>query len=809
MKWIWIISKYSCLLVLASAIAWTQGNNSISGVVKDPKGAVVPGATVALVSRDNTTNMRVVSDHSGHYHFEHLSPSSYLLSAVARGLQSSAIQTIDVIGGTQTEAELQLRLAAVTTSVTVTTSGTAQTTDETAKSVSVVDAETIEKLDTNTIADALSYVPGLRIQQQGGPGGLVSIKTRGLRNQDTAVLVDGFRLRDASGTQADASPLLQDLLITDVDRIEVLRGTGSSIYGTNATGGIINIITGTSGGKTRGTVLLEGGSMTTFRGRAGVSGSTLHGKLGYSAGIAHLNVVNGLDGNLPDHTSGAQGRFDYALSDQTRISGRLLVTDSFSRVTQSPSAFSSASSTDVTNAVALSGSQLRLYENGTPISELNLGNATFISDYDDPDYKRAARTYSGALTVTSHPSDSLSLTANYQGLDTHRNYTNGPLGAGDYQPYGGNEIYNYDGLLHTASGRFNWRVGKYQTINAGYEFENENYYGQTIEPSASDDTTTDVTQRNQAIFVQDQLHLLNDSLQLSGSYRGQFFSLESPTFAPTSGTPYSGVKLSAPPTSNTWDAASAYLLRQSGTKLRAHVGTGYRAPSLYERFGTYFSSYYGGYTAYGAPNLKPERTIAIDGGIDQNFWNRRAEASATYFYTRLHDVIQFGGVDATTDPYGRYYGYSNTKGGIARGVEASFAITPVRMLNLRTAYTFTNAREMKPSITGIYQTYITPDHQFSVLATGQLTPFLSIVFGTVLSSNYIAPIYNSTTYTSQAFRFSGFRKGQLGANYRRPLGESRAVRFFVNVNNAFNQLYYESGYRTPNATAMSGVQFDF
>jgi iron complex outermembrane receptor protein len=764
---------------------------------------------VTLVSSDNTTSLRTMSDQSGHYRFAHLSPGVYLLSSTAKALESSSVRTVDTTIDAQAVADLQLRLVAVKTSITVTGSGTAQTSDETAKSVSVVDVETIEKLDTNTIASALSYVPGLRIEQQGGPGGLVSIKTRGLRNQDTAVLVDGFRLRDASGTQADASSLLQDLLITDVDRIEVLRGTGSSIYGTDATGGVINIITSTGDGKTRGTVLLEGGSMTTFRGRAGVSGSTIHGKLGYSLGIAHLNVLNGLDGNLPDRTSGAQGRFDYALSDRTRISARLLVTDSFSRVTQSPSALSSASSTGVKNAVALSGSQLRLYENGTPISKLNLGNATFISDYDDPDYKRAARTYSGAVTVTSHPSDSLSLTANYQGLSTHRKFANGPLGAGDYQPYGGSEIYNYDGLIHTASGHFNWRIGKYQTINAGYEFENENYYGQTIEPSASDDTTTDVTQRNQAIFVQDQVHLLNDSLQLSGSYRGQFFSLESPAFAPASSTPYSGVKLSAPPTSNTWDAASAYLLRQSGTKLRAHVGTGYRAPSLYERFGTYFSSYYGGYTAYGAPNLKPERTIAVDGGIDQSFWNRRAEASATYFYTRLRDVIQFGGVDATTDPYGRYYGYSNTKGGIARGVEASFAVTPVRMLNLHTAYTFTNARETKPSIAGIYQTYITPDHQFSVLATGQLTSTLSVVFGTVLSSNYLAPIYNSTTYASQAFRFNGFRKGQLGANYRRPLGESRAVRFFVSVNNAFNQSYYESGYRTPDATAMSGLQFDF
>jgi len=130
-------------------------------------------------------------------------------------------------------------------------------------------------------------------------------------------------------------------------------------------------------------------------------------------------------------------------------------------------------------------------------------------------------------------------------------------------------------------------------------------------------------------------------------------------------------------------------------------------------------------------------------------------------------------------------------------------------LNVRAAYTFTDARETTPQSPGIYQTFIIPDHQFSVLATGQLTPNLFVVFGTVLTSNYLAPIFNSVTFTSQVFRFDGLHRGQFGASYRRPFGESQAVRVFVNVNNAFNQSYYESGYRTPDATAMSGLQFEF
>jgi len=86
MKWMWVVSKSVCFFVLASVIAWAQGNSSISGVVKDPHGAIVPGATVTLVSRDNTTSLRAVSDQSGHYRFAHLSPGLYLLSATAKSL---------------------------------------------------------------------------------------------------------------------------------------------------------------------------------------------------------------------------------------------------------------------------------------------------------------------------------------------------------------------------------------------------------------------------------------------------------------------------------------------------------------------------------------------------------------------------------------------------------------------------------------------------------------------------------------------------------------------------------------------------
>ncbi|MCH7567777.1 MAG: TonB-dependent receptor [Nitrospirae bacterium] len=82
----------------------------------------------------------------------------------------------------------------------------------------------------------------------------------------------------------------------------------------------------------------------------------------------------------------------------------------------------------------------------------------------------------------------------------------------------------------------------------------------------------------------------------------------------------------------TGDISGAYGL-ESGTKFLAHFGSGYRAPSLFERYGTSFSSF--GYFVFGDPRLSPERSRTFDVGVEQSFLSQRARVSATYFQTRL------------------------------------------------------------------------------------------------------------------------------------------------------------------------------
>jgi outer membrane receptor protein involved in Fe transport len=251
------------------------------------------------------------------------------------------------------------------------------------------------------------------------------------------------------------------------------------------------------------------------------------------------------------------------------------------------------------------------------------------------------------------------------------------------------------------------------------------------------------------------------------------------------------------------------LFPKTGTKLRAHVGRGYRAPSLFERFGTGYDPVYG-YSVYGDPRLKPEHSMSVDAGFDQTFWAGRVKTSASYFYTWLQDVINFdtsGLINPATDPFGRYIGYLNTQGGISRGVELSGTVAPTRSLKVTTAYTYVNAIERTPIVGDVLETFVVPKNQISVLVTEQATSRLLLTFDTIDSSSYLAPLYGDVV--TQTYRFGGVHKVNLGASYRIPINEYRAIRLFVRANNIFNQTYFESGFPTAGRTVLGGLHFEF
>ena len=129
----------------------------------------------------------------------------------------------------------------------------------------MIDAEEITARNAVTLADVVRLTPGVQVRDAGGPGQIGTLRIRGLRSDAAAVLVDGVRLRDAASTQGDITGFFSNLGVVDFDRVEVLRGSASSLYGTNAVGGAINIVT-REGGPQRSEGQLEFGSLGHSRG---------------------------------------------------------------------------------------------------------------------------------------------------------------------------------------------------------------------------------------------------------------------------------------------------------------------------------------------------------------------------------------------------------------------------------------------------------------------------------------------------------------------------------------------------------------
>jgi vitamin B12 transporter len=789
-----------------------QASRVVTGQVTDPQNAVVAHARISLVPRERPADARITfTDDQGRYGFTGVPAGDYLLSVEAPGFARSVQRNVQVTNTGSTEVAVKLEIASVNAEVVVTASGTAQPVDEVSKAVTIVDDKQLHGRDQNQVADSLATVPGLRVQRLGGPGRLTSIKSRGLRSQDTAILLDGWRLRDTTAITGDASSFLGDLAVVDLDRVEVLRGSGSSLYGTNAIGGVVNLVTADGGGPLRGDVLLEGGGLGMFRGAARFTGGTANDRVIFSAGIQHLNFTRGIDGDDSSRNTAGQGRVLFRLNSKSTLSGYIYATDAFVQLNNSPAPILTAVAPGETEGIALSSAELKRYENGTPLGALQLNGANFIPDANDPDNSQKTRFFAGAARFDQRVTDTFGFTLSYSGVRTSRSNVNGSGGVGSQFP----GRTDYQGHTNTFNARTDFLLGPHNSVTAGYEFEQEGYFNNNIQPFAPDNSQVRATQRSNTFFAQDQLRFMNERLQVSVGFRAQTFQLDQPAFMPTAGSPYQNVTVTSPRHAYTGDGSVAYLFSNRTTKIRAHVGNGYRVPSLYERFGVFYSSAFCAYCVYGDPRLQPERSIGVDGGIDQSLANGKVRLSASYFYTRLQSTIDFfNDLFPQPDPFGRTFGgYYNTNGRVARGVEVSMDAAPSRHFDVFTSYTFTNSDERTPMEPTVVKSFVIPDHQFTIVANQHWGAKWAFNESLVATSSHLFPffVFDPNTFVGgeRVFRFAGATRVDAGGSYTWRISDRHNVRFLGRVENLLNRRYFESGFRMPGITAKGGAEFRF
>ena len=199
-------------------------------------------------------------------------------------------------------------------------------------SVSVLDAGAIQASQASTLADLIDQTPGVAMVRNGGEGQPTAIFIRGADSDQTMVLVDGVQLNDPGSPSGGFD--FSDILAGDVSRVEVLRGSQSTLWGSQAIGGVISIVTAEPDRTLAGSADLEGGSRGTQYYRLGVGDTIGNLSLRLAGGYYDTDGISAFDKAFGGHeadgyrNSAFSGRLGYAFTPDISLDLRGFVTNS-------------------------------------------------------------------------------------------------------------------------------------------------------------------------------------------------------------------------------------------------------------------------------------------------------------------------------------------------------------------------------------------------------------------------------------------------------------------------------------------------
>lgn len=212
--------------------------------------------------------------------------------------------------------------------VTASRSGDAVPISQIGSSVTLLDHALLDFRQVRTVSDVLRDVPGLAVSRSGAPGNLTSVRIRGSESDHVLVLIDGIEVSDPFQGAFDFSGLLAD----DGARIEVLRGQQSSLYGSDAIGGVIQYLTATGHDRPGYSARIDGGSFGTVDGAAraaDVSGGLDYAITGTYRRSDGYPVARGGSRDIGERSGAASAKLTYALAPNIRLTavGRYTETD--------------------------------------------------------------------------------------------------------------------------------------------------------------------------------------------------------------------------------------------------------------------------------------------------------------------------------------------------------------------------------------------------------------------------------------------------------------------------------------------------
>lgn len=683
----------------------TKSDAHITGHVIDAKTKEhIPFAAIVIEG----TTIGVLSDATGHFLLKNIPIGKHTITASIIGYNDQSKQ-IEVQEDKTVEVKLELESQPLELDGIVVTGSRNETNKrESAGIVNVVSPTLFEKTTSNNVAEVLNFKPGLRVEYSCSNCGVPQLRINGLEGQYSQILLDSRPIFSSLATVYG----LEQLPTGMIERVEVIRGGGSALFGSNAIGGVVNIITKEP---LRNTVSLSNYT-GIFQGGGTDVNTTINGAFvteDYRAGIYLFGMVK--DRDAYDRDSDGFSEIPKVNSETIGFRGYYKI-NSFSRLTAEYHHI---------REFRRGGNLMDRPPHEADIAEQlrhNINGGGLKYDLFTPNYKHRLGLYSSIQNI-----DRESYFGTNKNLDAYGTTKDLTFVAG------GEYIYSMDRLLFMPS-----------QLTIGAEYSNNNLNDKMLGYNRT------IQQRSicYGAFFQNEWKNKQLSLLIGGRL-DKHNKVENPIFSPRINLRYTPI-----------DAVA----------LRVSYSSGYRAPQAYEE--DLHVAAVGGEVAIISvdPNLKPEYSHSISGSVDLYRKLGRVEANLLIegFYTDLQDVFKLheNGFD---DNGNLLLERRNASGAIIRGVNLEMKIGLSPKLILDGGFTFQSSRYKKPetwsddeNIAPQKRMFRAPDKYGYITLNYEpikkmSTSFTSTYTGTMLVPHYAGYIANDSETITRSFWDIGIR----------------------------------------------------
>ncbi len=608
--------------------------------------------------------------------------------------------------------------------------------------VEVITGEQMQERKVKTVAEALRWAQGLSVNQSGGPGTVVDVRMRGGTPEQTLVLIDGAIVNSGTIGTYDFANLTSD----NIERIEILRGSQSMLWGSDAVGGVINITTKRGRDTPNISAFTEYGSFNTIRGGASLSGKK--GPIDFSGSITRWDTAGF---SAINYRRGASERDGYHNWQGSLRAGADLPRDGRFE-------FNFRWLHGIVNYDGFAFNPVTFASDPADVLGAKSSDAQYIFSGN---YTQPMTSWWWQRLTLSRATDTLVS----DGGTVQRDVVTGATG-----PVG----FPFRSQIATTSNRIEWQhnfqVGKPLLLTAGYQFREQK--GDNRDLLTNTSTFENKTLSSHAGFGEAQLNLWDRVFGTAGIRQDEYNVFGSAT---------------------TYRVTGGYLHQETGTKLRGSYATGFRAPTINQLF----------FPGFGNPNLQPEKSQALDAAIEQTLPNDWGSINVGYFWTRYRNLI-LSVFDPGVCTAPGSFGFCAQNAGLARaqGVEVSTKLKLLRdrswakSLDLQIQYTYSATRDIGGSDTRLPRW---PLHQITTTISYQPIDGLRAN----LEGRYVGERFNNTGNIGP---IPSFVVWNLSASY----DVTKQIQAYLRFDNIFNEKYEEVlFFGTPIRSIFGGVRINY